>query len=51
MGELKYVSFVCQSTLIDSILKREIENIFVNEKSRFSIGILQRVFECFLNVI
>ena len=41
MSELKYVSFVCHSTLIDSILKREIENIFVNEKSRFSIGILQ----------
>ena len=41
MSELKCVSFVSYSTLIDSILMREIENIFVNEKSRFSIGILE----------
>jgi len=32
--------FKSYSTRIDSILKREIENIFVKEKSRFTIGIL-----------
>ena len=34
------ISFISHSTDIDSIAWREIENIFVNEKSRFLIGIL-----------